>query len=139
MSLKLLESLYVLKLIELIIISFKAKEFVMVSPFNHITVFDEKRSHVHLPPIDQEMSVVHHLPGFLAGRTETHSVYDVVQSPLEHLKKIFSRDAFFTSRLLEIPAELALQQPIDPLKLLFLAQLGLIFGYSRARLAVLTR
>ena len=54
-------------------------------------------------------------------------------------EKIFSRDAFFTSRLLEIPAELALQQSIDPLELLFLPQLGLIFGYPGACLAVLTR
>jgi hypothetical protein len=79
------------------------------------------------------------LPGFFPRRTEAHPINDIIQSPLEQLEKIFTRDAFLPRGFLEIPAELPLQQPIDPFQLLLLAQLDLIFGDAGAGLPVLPR
>src|SRR3954467_13796526 len=63
----------------------------------------------------------------LAGRgardREAHAVDDVVQARLEHAHQVFAGISLLARGLLVVRAELALEQAIDALNLLLLAQL----------------
>jgi hypothetical protein len=65
-----------------------------------------------------------------AGRRhrETHAVNDVVKAGLEELQQVFTRVALLGRGLLVVVAELTLQQTVDTLDLLLLAQLGGVVG-----------
>ena len=68
------------------------------------------------------------LPGLAPARPPTGAEHHVVQPELEVAQQVLTGDARLTVGLLVEVAELLLEQPIDPARLLLLAQLGQVLG-----------
>src|SRR5207248_2794462 len=91
--------------------------------------------------VDEDVPVPHELTCLLARGRKTHAVDQIIQPALERVQQRLARDARLLQHALEDVAELALREPIDPLHLLFLAQLlGVLRRFTTAagRLAMLT-
>jgi hypothetical protein len=68
-----------------------------------------------------------------AGRAEAHPVDDVVEPRLEQADQVRAGVALQARRLLEVAAELPLENAVHSLDLLLLAQLHAVIGHARAR------
>src|SRR5262245_33551867 len=77
------------------------------------------------------MPVAHQLARLRPRRREPQPVDDVVKPPLEQLQERDAGDAARPLRRLEITAELILQDAVDALDLLLLAQLQAVAGELR--------
>src|SRR5262249_4079135 len=103
-----------------------------------VPLFDRVRRDVDLLAVHEEVPVPHELPRLRARRGEPEPIHDVVEAPLEELEQRHAGDAAGALRRLEIASELILEDAVDPLDLLLLAQLQAVAGQLRlARLAVL--
>ena len=79
----------------------------------------------------------HQLAGHGARRGEPHTEDNVVHALLEHAQELFAGLALHLRGAVEVDAELPLEQAVDALDLLLLAQLDAVFGELGAALAVL--
>src|SRR6476469_5068598 len=70
---------------------------------------------------------------------EAEAVDDVVETRLEHAQQVVTGDAALLVRLLVVGAELRLEQPVVPARLLLLAQLQQVLALLDAAAAVLAR
>src|SRR5258705_1778515 len=75
------------------------------------------------PAIHRDVPVPHQPAGGGAGRGVPHAEDDVVQSPFQHEKQVFARDALLALRFLEVVPELPLQNAVDTPGLLLHAEL----------------
>src|SRR3989442_2567552 len=99
---------------------------------------DRERRDAHLPAVHGEVAVAHELTALRARGREPAPVDDVVEPPLEQLQQRLAGDAARPLRLLEVETELVLEDAVNALDLLLLAQLDAVAGQLRfARLAVL--
>src|SRR5439155_3699481 len=89
--------------------------------------------------VDVEMAVAHELSGLRARRGEAEPVDDVVEARLEQAQQLLARDAGAAGRLLVVVAELLLEQPVVPARLLLLAQLEQVLALLDAAAAMLSR
>ena len=81
----------------------------------------------------------HELARLGAGAGQADAPDGVIEAPLEHDDQVFARGSLGLLRLVKIVAELALEQPIGALDLLFFAQLQTVAGgLGPPRLAVLS-
>src|SRR5438128_9203072 len=81
----------------------------------------------------------HELARLRTRGREPEPVGHVVEPPLEQLQQRLARDAARALRLLEVAAELVLEDAVDALDLLLLAELHAVAGHLLLpRLAVLT-
>src|SRR6266568_9532464 len=103
----------------------------------HIARLELVRRDVHRLAVDLEVPVRDELARLLARRAQAEPVDDVVHSQLEVAEQVQAGDARFARRLVEIVAELLLEQPVDAPRLLLGAQLQAVVGrLALARLAV---
>ncbi len=65
----------------------------------------------------------HQLPCLTPRHRKPEPVYDIVETPLEHKEEDLARYALLAHGLLKVVAELTLEQVIDALDALLLAQL----------------
>src|ERR1700751_1533829 len=106
----------------------------LVAHLNEIT------RNIHLLAFHAHVAGKHKLPRLRARACESHAVHRIVEAPLQHHHQIRACRTLRTLRLLEIVAELAFEQAVGALHLLFLAQLHAVADHLRtARLAVLPR
>ena len=83
------------------------------------------------------MPVRHELPRLLARRAQTKPVDHVVEPRLQVAQEVDSGHSRLPRRLVEIVAELLLEQPVDAAGLLLRAELQAVVGrLALARLAV---
>ena len=76
----------------------------------------------------------HGLAGFLARAGEPEAEDDVVQAGLEDAHQVFAGDAAHALGLAEVAAKLLLENAVDELGLLLLAQLDGVFAFLAAAL-----
>src|SRR5262245_13744957 len=106
---------------------------------HHVARLDRERRDVHLAAVHGEVAVAYELARLRPRRREAQAIGDVVQPPLEQLQQRLAGDAAGPLRLLEVAAELVLEDAIDALDLLLLAKLHTVSGQlGLAGLAVLT-
>src|SRR5688572_23716074 len=89
---------------------------------------DLVRRQVHGLAVDRDAAVRDQLARLRPGHGEAHAVDDVVEALLKHLQQGLAGVALAGGGLLVIAAELALEQAVDALDLLLLAQLGGVVG-----------
>src|SRR3990172_3647742 len=77
----------------------------------------------HLAPVDLEVAVGHHLAPLPARGREAQAEHHVVQPPLQELQEVLAGDAFLPLRPGEVLAELLLEDAVNPLGFLLLAEL----------------
>src|SRR5262249_42648969 len=94
---------------------------------------------VHPLAVDGEVTVAHQLPGLGPGIGEAHAEDDIVQPQLEKLEQGLTGLALGVRGALEGAPELRLEQPVHPLDLLLLAELGAVAAELHAALTVLPR
>src|SRR5687768_4449551 len=87
-----------------------------------------ERWNVDLAAIHDEMTVAHELPCLWTRGREPESIGHVVEPPFKQLQQRFTSDAARPLRLLEVAAELVLEDPVDALHLLLLAELHSVAG-----------
>src|SRR3990172_1047846 len=75
------------------------------------------------PAVHVDVAMAHHLPGLATGRGEAKPEYDVVEPTLQKLQEVFAGDPPLAFSPREILPELALEDPVDPLRFLLLSQL----------------
>ena len=75
------------------------------------------------------MTVGNDLTSFLAGLGEAETEYYVVETRLEDTHQVVTGDAGHCLSALEVAEELLLENAIDELGLLLLAQLHTVFGF----------
>src|SRR5205085_5530040 len=92
---------------------------------------------VDLAIVHAEMPVAHQLARFRAGVREAETEDHVVEALLEELEQVLARLALGRAAAQVIAAELRLEQAVEPLHLLLLAQLHAVFGELGASLPVL--
>src|SRR4051812_45479590 len=102
-----------------------------------VVLLDAVRRAVDLPSVEQEVAVLDQLPGHVPGRGVTGAVDHVVQSRLEDLQEHLARLSRLGDRLLVVPAELLLEDPVRPAGLLLLAVLEQVLGLLGPAAAVL--
>src|SRR5262249_23550875 len=103
-----------------------------------VPFLDRVRRDVDFLAVDEEVAVTHQLARLRPRRREAEAVDDVVEPPLEELQQRDAGDAARAFGGLEVPAELILEDAVDALHLLLLAQLKAVAGELRfPRLAVL--
>src|SRR5205085_8047416 len=83
--------------------------------------------------------VAHELPGLRARVGEAEAEDDVVEALLEVHQQIFAGLALGRRAAVVVAAELRLEQPVEALHLLLLAELHAVLGELGAALAVLAR
>jgi len=76
------------------------------------------------------------LTGFLAGASKAQTEHDVVETRLKDAHQVLAGDAGLTLSLVEVAAELLLQNAIDELGLLLLAQLHAVLRFLTATLGL---
>src|SRR5712664_3477685 len=94
---------------------------------------------VDLAVVDAEVAVAHQLAGLGAGVGEAQPEDDVVEALLEELEQVLAGLALGGAAAQVVAAELRLQQAVEALDLLLLAQLHAVLGELGAPLAVLAR
>src|SRR5690606_32431971 len=82
--------------------------------------------------VDRDATVRDQLARGRAGDREAHAVDDVVQAGFQQLQQVLAGVALLRRGLLVVVAELALEQAVDALDLLLLAQLGGVVGQLAA-------
>src|SRR5437660_2324455 len=92
---------------------------------------------VDLALVDAEVPVAHQLAGLGAGVGEAEAEDDVVEPLLEIRQEILAGLALRRAAPQVVAAELRLEQAVEPLHLLLLAQLHAVLGELGAALAVL--
>src|SRR6266542_785550 len=105
----------------------------------HLAHPDDVRRHRHLAAVDLDVPVADHLPGLAAGGRHAQAEDHVVQAPLEQLEQVLARHAALALRHGEVAPELSLQDAVDPLGLLLLAQLYAVVRRLRPGEPVLAR
>jgi hypothetical protein len=85
------------------------------------------------------VAVRHHLARLRPRGGETQPEDHIVEPSLEQAQEVLARHALLALRLREVASELALQQTVDALGLLLLAQLLPVRRLLRAAQAVLAR
>src|SRR5262249_9214805 len=105
----------------------------------HLVLDGHFLAHVHLVgrnvdllPVDAHVAVEHELPRLRPRGRQAGPPHDVVQTPLQHNDQDFARGTFDAHRFFEIVAELALQEPVGALYLLFFAELQTVARNLRA-------
>src|SRR6266581_541343 len=94
----------------------------------HIARLELVRRDVHRPAVDLKVPVRDELARLLARRAQAEPVDDVVHAQLEVAEQVQAGDARLARRLVEIVAELLLEQPVDAPRLLLGAQLQAVVG-----------
>jgi hypothetical protein len=89
--------------------------------------------------IDGEVTMTDHLAGLIARRSESEAIDGVVQTALQQAQQVLTSDALLTGRDLVVRPKLLLQNTVDALRLLFLAQRDTVFRVTRTLLAGLSR
>src|SRR5436190_16265987 len=106
----------------------------------HIARLELVRRDVHRPAVDLKVPVRDELARLLARRAQAEPVDDVVHAQLEVAEQVQAGDARLARRLVEIIAELLLEQPVDAPRLLLGAQLqAVVRRLALAGLAVHAR
>ena len=94
---------------------------------------------IHLLALHANVPVQHELPRLRPRSRQSHAINHVVEPPLEHDHQVRAGGALHAHRLLEVRAELPLEQAVGALHLLLFAQLHAVAHHLRAaRLAVLS-
>src|SRR5713101_940154 len=106
---------------------------------HHVPDLHLERGDVDLAVVDAEVAVAHELPRFRARVGEAEAEDHVVEALLEVLEQVLAGLALGRAAAKVVAAELALEQPVEALDLLLLAQLHAVFGELGAPLAVLAR
>src|SRR5215470_14825166 len=104
-----------------------------------VALADPERRDVHLAPVDQNVPVPDDLAGHVPALRETGPVDHVVQAPLQHLQQGLAGPAAGAGGFLVVVVELLLEDPVDPLGLLLLADLEQVVVLLGPVAAVLTR
>src|ERR1035437_3218341 len=94
---------------------------------------------VHLVSVDHEVAVTDELASHVAGGCEACPVHDVVQTGLKDPQQVLTGLAGATVRLLEVTAELLLQDAVDAGGLLLHAHLKQVLAVLGPRSAVHAR
>ena len=94
---------------------------------------------MRLLAVHGEVTVLHQLPSFGAGRYVAQPVDHVVQAALEEHKQVLTRSALHAGSCVVSRPKLLLKQPIHALDLLLLAKLNAVVRETDAPLAVLSR
>jgi hypothetical protein len=92
----------------------------------------------HPPAVDVHVTVAHELARLVATRREAGAEDGVVEPQLELAEERLARDALLARGLGVEVAELALEDAVDPSRLLLLAQLEQVLAVADAAAAVLT-
>lgn len=79
------------------------------------------------------------MPRLIPGVGKTEAINDTIQPSFQKDEQVLARNPLFPLRLLEIIAELPLQNPINPFDLLFFSELISIFRKFTPRFSVLPR
>ena len=90
-------------------------------------------SDVHAAVVNLDVAVRNELTRGVASVGETEPINHVVESGFEKLKQRFTGHAAFAQRVLENPAELALEKTVLVTKLLFFAERDRVFGLFSSR------
>src|SRR5688500_14765689 len=85
-----------------------------------------------LAPVDGDVAVAHQLARLGPRRGEAEAVDHVVEPALEQNEQVDAGDPLAPLRLVEVLAELLLEDPVDALDLLLLAQLGAVVEAAAA-------
>src|SRR6267142_797163 len=101
--------------------------------------FDLEGGDVHLPGVDAEVAVPHQLARLRAGVGEAEPEDHAVEALLEELEQVLAGLALGSRAARVVAAELRLEQTVEALDLLLLAQLHAVLGELGAALAVLAR
>src|SRR5262245_49254983 len=105
-----------------------------------VTGLHRVRRDVDLLAVHREVPVAHQLPRLRPRGREAQAVDHVVHAPLEQLQQRLAGDAARALRHLEVAAELVLEDAVNALDLLLLAQLQAVADQlGLAQLAVLPR
>ena len=105
---------------------------------HEIASLERIRRHVDLAAVHREVAVAHELTRLRPRRRQAEAVDDVVEPALEQLQQRLARDAARPVGHLEVAPELVLENAVDALDLLLLAQLQAVAHELRlAQLAVL--
>src|SRR5712692_3873310 len=101
--------------------------------------FDLEGGDVHLPGVHAEVAVPHQLARLRAGVGEAEPEDHVVEALLEELEQVLAGLPLGGRAARVVAAELRLEQAVEALDLLLLAQLHAVLGELGAALAVLAR
>src|SRR5574342_157083 len=93
--------------------------------------------HVHLAPVDAEVAVAHQLARLVAGVGEAEAEDHVVEPELQRLQQVLAGLALGGRGVPVGVAEVGLQEAVEALHLLLLAQLDAVLGELDAPLPVL--
>src|SRR3990170_3189389 len=105
---------------------------------DHITGANLERRDIDLLAVDLKMAVVHQLTGLRSSLGKTSAIDDIVEAALENAEKVGAGDACLLGRLLVVPAELPLEDPVHGTELLLLAQLDEVIALPNPAAAVFT-
>src|ERR1700678_4086746 len=103
----------------------------VVFQFDFIAHVHQIAGDVHFASLDPDVPVQHQLPGLRTRSPDSHPVDHIVQATFQHHHQVRACGALLALRLLEIVAELALQQAVGALHLLLFAQLHAITHHLR--------
>src|SRR6185295_16532750 len=106
---------------------------------HHVAHLHLEAGDVDLAVVDAEVAVPDQLAGLGAGVGEAEAEDDVVEPLLEELEQVLAGLALGGAAAQVVAAELRLEQAVEPLHLLLLAQLHAVLGELGATLAVLAR
>src|ERR1700704_320941 len=106
---------------------------------DHVTHLHLEAGNVDLAVVDAEVAVAHQLARLGAGIGEAEAEDHVVEALLEELKQVLAGLALGRAAPQVVAAELRLQQAVEALHLLLLAELHAVLGELGAPLAVLAR
>src|SRR5205823_12807956 len=104
---------------------------------HHVSDLHLVAGNVDLAAVHPEMPVADELPGLGAGIGETEPEDDVVEPLLEELEEVLSSLALRRRAARVVAAELRLEEAVEALYFLFLAQLHAVLGELGAALSVL--
>src|SRR5216110_620889 len=90
---------------------------------DHVTHLHEVRRHRDLPAVHAEVAVRDHLAPLAARGREPEPVHHIVEAELEQSEQVLTRHALLRLGPLEVRAKLSLEDAVDPLGLLLLAEL----------------
>src|SRR5439155_14496856 len=106
---------------------------------DHVPDLHLEAGDVDLAVVDPEVPVPHELARLRARVGESEAEDHVVEALLEELEQVLAGLALGSAAAQVVPAELRLEQPVEALHLLLLAQLHAVLGELGAALAVLAR
>ena len=95
---------------------------------HHVTALDAVGGDVDALAVHGDVAVTDGLTGLLAGTGEAETEDHVVKAGLEQRHQVVARDALDLERLVVVAAELLLENAVDELGLLLLAQLTAVLA-----------